>query len=74
MDQKALQIKVGAALRERRTATGLSQDGFADSIRMHRAYYGAIERGGKNLTLQTLQKVCLGLGARMSEILSEAEN
>ena len=40
---------------------------------MHRTYYGAIERGEKNLQLSTLQRVCEGLSTTMWEVLKETE-
>ena len=46
-----LVLKLGQAIRTRRLAIKLSQDDFADRIHMHRAYYSAIERGEKNITL-----------------------
>jgi transcriptional regulator with XRE-family HTH domain len=45
----------------------------ADRIEMHRAYYGALENGKKNLQLSTLERVCEGLGVAMSEVIQEAE-
>lgn len=65
-------MKVGAAIRRRRLATRHSQDAFAEVIKMHRAYYSSIERGERNLTLSTLQRVADGLGCKISEILEEA--
>lgn len=64
--------QLGKALRDRRLAAGYSQEGFADHIGMHRTYYSAIERGEKNLQLDTLQKVCLGLNCKTWEVLREA--
>jgi len=40
---------------------------------MHRTYYSAIERGEKNLQLDTVQKVARGLKAPVWELLREAE-
>ncbi|MEN5100312.1 helix-turn-helix transcriptional regulator [Stenotrophomonas sp. TWI809] len=57
-------------MRARRTILGLSQEGFADAIGMHRAYYGHIERGTKNLTVATLSKICYGLGLKISDIFA----
>lgn len=68
-----LMQRLGKALRTRREAEGYSQEGFADHIGMHRTYYSAIERGEKNLQLDTLQRVCAGLRCRMWEALKEAE-
>ena len=63
---------VGGAIRTRRQAMGLSQDAFADTIDMHRAYYSAIERGEKNVTVETLVRVATGLNATVAELASEA--
>jgi transcriptional regulator with XRE-family HTH domain len=52
----------------------VSQEKFADDIKMHRAYYGGIERGEKNLQIVTLKKVCKGLGAPIWQVLRDAEN
>ena len=65
--------RLGKALRSRREAAGYSQEGFADEIGMHRTYYSAIERGEKNLQLDTLQRVCDGLAAQMWEVLKDAD-
>lgn len=64
---------LGKALRARREKAGYSQEGFADHIGMHRTYYSAIERGEKNLQLDTLQRVCEGLDCRIWEVLREAD-
>ena len=65
--------RLGRALRKRREALGFSQESFADEIEMHRTYYSAIERGEKNLQLDTVQKVARGLKAPVWELLREAE-
>jgi transcriptional regulator with XRE-family HTH domain len=72
MDSLSLTQRVGAAIRARREALGYSQDSFADLIDMHRAYFSAIERGEKNMTLETLARVATGLQAAMSAILKES--
>lgn len=50
----------------------MSQEAFADHICMHRAYYGALERGEKNLQLSTLQRVTEGMKISMWEVLRDA--
>lgn len=74
MKRRPLQERIGHALRKRREAQGYSQEAFADRIRMHRAYYGAIERGKKNLQLSTIERVCAGLDAPMWEVIRDAES
>ncbi|NII10670.1 helix-turn-helix transcriptional regulator [Oleiagrimonas sp. C23AA] len=64
---------IGQAIRARRTAAGVSQDQFADRIGMHRAYYSAIERGEKNLTLLTLGRITAGLGCSLAALAIDAD-
>lgn len=72
---RPLLSRIGDALRQRREAsTTMTQEGFADHIRMHRSYYGEIERGRKDLKVTTLERVCGGLKVPMSVILSDAES
>ena len=66
--------KVGTSIRRRREALGVSQEAFADQIGMHRTYYGAIERGEKNLSLTTTIRVCVGLKSPVWEVFREAES
>lgn len=68
MRRDDLQTTVGNAIRKKREALKISQESFADSIRMHRAYYSSIERGERNLTLRILAKVAKGLDVKMAEI------
>ncbi len=72
MVKEKLQVALGMAIRRRREISKVSQDTFADSIQMHRAYYSAIERGEKNLTLRVLLRVADGLKARISDLIREA--
>jgi transcriptional regulator with XRE-family HTH domain len=74
MKRRPLQERIGDALRRRREAQGYSQEAFADRIRMHRAYYGAIERGKKNVQLTTLERVCTGLDVATWEIMRDADS
>jgi transcriptional regulator with XRE-family HTH domain len=52
---------------------GVSQEGFADDIQMHRTYYSALERGESNLTFKTLERVCAGLGTKVWEVIKDAD-
>lgn len=72
MDEAILKKKLGSAVRKRREGMGVSQDTFADTIGMHRAYYSAIERGERNVTLQTIKRVASGLNAKIADVMSDA--
>jgi transcriptional regulator with XRE-family HTH domain len=67
-------VRIGLEMRRlRRTLSGVSQEAFADRIGMHRAYYGALERGEKNLQLSTLARVAVGLKVPVWQILQGAD-
>ena len=57
-----LQRLVGRNLRAYRQAKGLSQEAFADVLGVHRTYMGGIERGERNLTLQSLERIAERVG------------
>ena len=72
MKTDALQKRLGLAIRRRREQLGHSQDSMADVLDMHRAYYSSIERGEKNLTIRTVERLARSLRARISELMAEA--
>jgi len=67
------QRRVGQAIRQRREALRISQEGFADKVVMHRTYYSAVERGERNLTVKSLLRISDGLGVKLAEIFSDAD-
>ena len=69
-----LQRTVGANMRHRRAALGLSQEDFADLLGVHRTYLGAIERGERNLTLQSLERLAECLGIDVLDLLAPARS
>lgn len=73
MKKLSVAQRVGRTIREMRKKTGLSQDDFADHLDMHRAYYSAIERGEKNITLKTLHRLATGLGTTMAALVTNAD-
>ncbi len=64
--------RLARAIREKRERLKVSQEEFADSIGMHRTYYGSIEQGKRNLTMATLVRVADGLKIKISELLRAA--
>ena len=52
-----LQRRVGENLRRYRQARNLSQEAFADVVGVHRTYMGGLERGERNLTLRSLERI-----------------
>jgi transcriptional regulator with XRE-family HTH domain len=64
-----LQSVVGRNLRAHRKAHRLSQEAFADLLGIHRTYMGAIERGERNLTFKSLEKLAERIGVEPLSLL-----
>ena len=54
---------VGREVRRLRVERGLSQEDLADASGLHRTYISAIERGLKNATLDSLERLAKALKA-----------
>jgi transcriptional regulator with XRE-family HTH domain len=52
-----LQNALGRNLRNFREAEELSQEAFAERLGFHRTYWAGIERGERNLTLRSVEKI-----------------
>ena len=61
--------KVGLRIREYREKKKWSQECLAFESGLHRSYVGKMERGEKNITLTTLEKVAKALDSSPSELL-----
>jgi transcriptional regulator with XRE-family HTH domain len=67
-----LQRRLGRNLRSYRRDRGLSQEAFAEVLGVHRTYMGGVERGERNLTLRSVERIAAQLGVDPVELL-EAE-
>jgi transcriptional regulator with XRE-family HTH domain len=65
-------IALGRVMRQLRRERGYNQESFARRAGVDRSYYGAIERGEFNVTIDMIVKVAAGLGVKPSKILREA--
>jgi transcriptional regulator with XRE-family HTH domain len=65
-----LQRTVGRNLRAYREAKGLSQEAFADLLCVHRTYMGGIERGERNLTLRSLERLAARIELDPASLIS----
>jgi transcriptional regulator with XRE-family HTH domain len=69
-----LQRRVGQNLRAYREAQGISQEAFADQLGFHRTYMGGVERGERNLTLKSLERIAERAGIDPLELLAPPSN
>lgn len=67
-----LQRLVGDNLRAHRRALGLSQEAFAEVLGVHRTYMGGLERGERNLTLRSLERIAHTLKLDPRDLLEGA--
>ena len=70
--KSAAVVAVGQAVRSLREERGHSQEAFAAAAGLDRSYYGAIERGEFNVTIDTLSKVASALELPASKVLERA--
>jgi DNA-binding XRE family transcriptional regulator len=63
-------LRVALNLRRLRVSRGISQDDLALAADIERAYAGHLERGGKNPTVTTLEKLAIALSCDISELFS----
>ncbi|VVA43958.1 DNA-binding protein [Candidatus Roizmanbacteria bacterium] len=59
----------GGKMQKVRQANGITQEGLAEMLSMHRTYIGLIERGERNPTIRTLYKIAKALKVKSSELL-----
>lgn len=64
---------VGKRLRSYRTAQGISQEKLAERAGLHPTYIGQVERGEKNLTIESLEKITGALGVSISDVFEKIE-
>lgn len=57
-----LRKRVGRRIRQLRRAAGLTQQELADRVGTYYKYLGYIERGQKNVTVATLERIARALG------------
>jgi transcriptional regulator with XRE-family HTH domain len=64
----ALQL-FGTTVRERRNQLGLTQENLAWKTGLHRSYIGAMERGGRNVSLNNILRLAVALQLPPSHLL-----
>ncbi len=64
---------IGLAIRTIRTDQGLSQERLAEMAELHRNFVGYIERGERNLSLETLTKLATALQYPAWQLLRDAD-
>ena len=64
---------LGKAIRSAREHRGYSQEGFARKASIDRSYYGAVERGEFNLSVDTVIRIAVALEMTACELFGRAK-
>ena len=67
-----LRTIVATNIRRVRHERGVSQQDFALTIEMDRTYFGAVERGERNVSIDNLERIALGLGVPAWQLLKDS--
>ena len=62
---------IGQRIRNYRTQKGLSQEKLAELAGCHPTYIGQLERGEKNATLESVEKIASAMDISMSELFDK---
>ncbi len=62
---------LGKRIRNYRIALGLSQEKLAELARCHPTYIGQVERGEKNATIESVEKIASALNVSLSKLFEK---
>lgn len=68
MNRNELLKALGKNIQKQRKSLGISQEAFAASINMDRSYYGHIEQGKINISIEKLYLLCKPLKTSLENI------
>jgi CheY-like chemotaxis protein len=74
MSEAALRESLGGAIRERRKALGLTLAQMAQRTGVSLGYLSQIELGKNSASIETLYRISLGLGLKMSELFQTIQS
>lgn len=73
MTEDALRENLGSAIRERRKALGFTLAEMSKKTEVSLGYLSQIELGKNSASIETLYRICLALGIRMSELFQAVQ-
>ncbi|MGN0642698.1 MAG: helix-turn-helix domain-containing protein [Huintestinicola sp.] len=63
-----ISLEIGKRIRNYRNGLCISQEELAEKCGLHPTYIGQLERGEKNATLESIEKVASGLSVSLSRL------
>ncbi len=65
----SVNVTFGKKLRTTRHKKGISQEKLAELANLHRTYISSVERGERNVTIETIEKCAKALGISMGKLM-----
>lgn len=66
-----IRARFGRHLRALRVTKNISQEKLADLAGLHRTYLSSVERGERNVTIETVEKLANALGVPLTKLMPE---
>ena len=73
LSEEALRESLGAAIRERRKALGLTLAQMAQRTQVSLGYLSQIELGKNSASIETLYRISLGLGVKIADLFQAVQ-
>ena len=72
--EKSLKASLGTAIRHKRSALGISQGELALRAGLHRTYVSDLERGTRNPSIESIEKLARALDVSVAKLFEAAGN
>lgn len=73
MQKNSVRVLFGQRVRELRKAQGYSQESFAVQSGLDRSYYGGVERGERNVSLDNIAAIARALDVPISDLFPSSD-
>ena len=72
--EKNLKTGLGEAIRQGRSLLGISQGELAERSGLHRTYISDLERGARNPSIESIEKLARALHVSVAKLFERADN
>src|SRR6185436_5701352 len=73
MEKIDVKKQFGAAVKLRRSRLGISQEELAGRAGLHRTYISDVERGARNVSLESIHRLATALETSMANLFSRSD-
>ena len=73
MENTGIERQFGLAVRNERRKLALTQEELADQAGLHRTYVSDVERGKRNLSIQSIERLARAMNISIGALFAESE-